>query len=212
MKKILTILIILFFLVLPTTFIQAEYKLEIGIPGQEQATQGSEIGLEDYIRYVYLFALGVVGLAAFGAMVFGGFLYMASGTNITSQEEAKKWIYGAITGLVLGLASYLILNTINPNLVAIQAPKPPEIESQKIESIELTCSINNCPAKCETECLPGQKWNSSFCQCIIDTDKYKWEKTGNNDCGMFKKTNYDDSFCESPKPTPESEYDCCGLY
>jgi len=44
---------------------------------------------------------------------------------VSSKEEGKKWIYGAITGLILALASYLILYTINPDLTGLSTPNLP---------------------------------------------------------------------------------------
>jgi len=129
-KKTILILLILFPLLLAFPNVEAGYKLEVGIPGQ--ADKGEEVELTDYIGYIYLFALGAVGVVALGALVFGGLTYMLSDT-LTSKEEAKKWIWGAIGGIVLGFASYLILNTINPDLVKIN---PPELELETQETLE----------------------------------------------------------------------------
>ena len=101
--------------------IQAEYTMQVDYPTIQGESPTSE--LTGYIRYIYLFGLGLVGIAALGALVYGGFNYMLSGT-ITSKEEAKKWIWGAIAGLALALAAYLILNTINPDLVNWQLILP----------------------------------------------------------------------------------------
>lgn len=120
MKKYFILLLILFLAAAPIFFACAEYTLEMDYPSVGGV--GPQGGLVSYIRYIYLFALGTVGLATFGAMVYGGFLYMLSGTNIVSQQEAKDWMRGAISGLVLALAAYLIMNTINPDLVSIKAP------------------------------------------------------------------------------------------
>lgn len=125
MKKYFILLLIIFLVATPIFFAAAEYTLEMEYPSVGGAS--AQGGLVNYIRYIYLFALGIVGLAAFGAMVYGGFLYMLSGTNIVSQTEAKSWMFGAISGLVLALAAYLIMSTINPDLVSIKAPKVPEI-------------------------------------------------------------------------------------
>jgi hypothetical protein len=118
MKKITIFVIIAFSLViLLTHFAQAAYQLEVSYPtvsiGGDTSPSG---GLISYLRYIYLLSLAAVGIAALGALVYGGFMYMLSGT-ITSKDEAKKWIWGAISGLILALAAYLILNTINPDLV-----------------------------------------------------------------------------------------------
>jgi ABC-type nickel/cobalt efflux system permease component RcnA len=128
LKKISIIIILLFavyWLLFTALDVQAEYKLEIDYP--EIGGVSPTGGLTDYIRYLYLFGLGLVGITALGALVYGGFMYMLSGT-ITSKDEAKKWIWGAISGLILALAAYLILNTINPDLLKLKEPTLPEVE------------------------------------------------------------------------------------
>ncbi len=81
------------------------------IPGADKPTN-----FVGWVKYIYLLMLYFVGLTAFGVLVYAGFLYMLADT-VTSKEDAKKWVFGAISGLILALAAYLILNTINPDLV-----------------------------------------------------------------------------------------------
>jgi len=69
-----------------------------------------------YIAQFFVFGLFTVGFLAVGAIVVGGIMYMMGGT-ITRVEKAKTIIWGAITGLILLLCSYLLLYTIDPNLV-----------------------------------------------------------------------------------------------
>lgn len=115
----------------PTHKVDDKYTVEIPIPGAP--TQ--ELGLIEYIKYLYVFALGIVGLTAFGAMVYGGIVYMSSAGNPSLQTEAKDRITNALLGLGLLLISWLILNTINPDLVNLTAPKltPAKIEKLGLE-------------------------------------------------------------------------------
>ncbi len=127
-KKKIIILILLFIALGIFSFsfkAQAEYSLEIDYPeiGEAEGVR-PEGGLTEYVRYLYLFGLGLVGLAGFAALVFGGFWYMLSDT-LTSKEKAKDILRGAISGLILALAAYLILYTINPDLVSTT---PPDLE------------------------------------------------------------------------------------
>lgn len=89
------------------------------IPGADQPTN-----FVSYVKYIYLLMLYLVGLTAFGVLVYAGFVYMLADT-VVSKEEAKKWIFGAISGLILALAAFLILNTINPDLVNWQLDTTP---------------------------------------------------------------------------------------
>ena len=154
MKKIFFIILLLIILcsLFAVRFVLAGYKIEVSIPVPGGPEAGAEVTLSEYIRYIYLFGLGLVGVAALGALVYGGFTYMLAGA-ITSKEEAKSWIQGAILGLVLALAAYLILNTINPDLVSLKEP----------------CTSDNCPARCQIPCDAGYIWSGWECRCIIST-------------------------------------------
>jgi len=128
MKKILIIIpiisiIICFFSLININFSSAEYKIEVTIPGGP--TAGDPVTLPDYIKSLYTFGLLLIGIAALGVLVYGGFMYMLSDT-VVSKEDAKKYIWAAISGLILGLCAYLILNTINPDLTSLTPPNLPK--------------------------------------------------------------------------------------
>lgn len=130
MKKIFIIIpIILLLICLCLPFVvdfslAAGYKIEVSIPGGPAA--GTEVSLAEYIKYIYLFGLSLIGIAALGVLVYGGFIYMFSDT-VVSKDEAKKWIWAAISGLILGLCAYLILNTINTSLISLTPPDLPPL-------------------------------------------------------------------------------------
>ena len=180
-KKTILILLILFPLFLVFSNVWAEYKLEVGIPGQ--IDKGEEVGLADYVRSIYLFALGAIGVVALGALVFGGLTYMLSDT-LTSKEEAKKWIWGAIGGLVLGFSSYLILNTINPDLVRIN---PPSLELELPQAPNLP---GNGGAEYEWVAVPINK----YCKDVLGDE---WVNVNGN-------------FCSGS--SPGTGYSCCGKF
>jgi hypothetical protein len=76
----------------------------------------------EFVSGFYQFALMIGGVLAFGAVVYGGVLYAASAGNPSKQSEGKEWIKSAIFGLLLLAAAYLVLYTINPNLVNLGLP------------------------------------------------------------------------------------------
>src|SRR3990167_7897405 len=89
----------------------------IFIPVARAAEQS--LGLSQQIANFYQWALGIGGLVALGIIVFGGILYTVSAGNASKQDDAKQWITGALIGLLLLFGSYLILNTINPELTKL---------------------------------------------------------------------------------------------
>lgn len=72
-----------------------------------------------YIRNLYLWSLGIGGLLAMFNIVLGGILYTLSAGNIAKREDARSRITQAIIGLTLLFGAYLILRTINPDLVKL---------------------------------------------------------------------------------------------
>lgn len=70
----------------------------------------------------YQIALGLAGAAALGVLIYGAILWTVSGA-VTSKQDAMEWIWGAVWGLVLLLGAYLILYTINPDLVNLKGAK-----------------------------------------------------------------------------------------
>jgi hypothetical protein len=85
-----------------------------------------------YIARLYQFGLMIAGLVAFGAIVFGALKYILSAGNIASQQDARDQITQAILGLVLLFGAYLILYTINPQLVSLRNP---QVEPIKVEEL-----------------------------------------------------------------------------
>lgn len=59
------------------------------------------------------------GIVAVATLVFAGIVYMTSEV-VGKKDEARKRIQKAVWGLLILISSYLILNTINPNLLAFK--------------------------------------------------------------------------------------------
>lgn len=86
---------------------------------------GAEIG--EVLARLYVFGVGFVALTALVMMVIGGVQYMVTAGD-RDPGPAKERIKNAIWGLILALASWLILYTINPDLTKKVIPKPLEIK------------------------------------------------------------------------------------
>lgn len=97
-------------------------------------------GIADLVGKFYGYALAAVGVAALGAIIYGGILHTVSAGNASQQSEAKAWIWGAVTGVALLLGAYLLLNTINPELTKLTDPI---IEKQTIKSEQATSTNQN---------------------------------------------------------------------
>ena len=76
-----------------------------------------DVTIEKYLTWAFRFTLALAGFLAVMMIVIGGVEYIISGANEGMRSEAHKRISNAIYGLILALVSYLVLYTINPNLV-----------------------------------------------------------------------------------------------
>ena len=76
----------------------------------------SVTSFEQYASLMFSTIFSLAILIAIITMAYGGLVY-ASAEQIAKKSEAKQQIYNSLAGLVLALAAYLILNTINPDLV-----------------------------------------------------------------------------------------------
>jgi len=125
MKKVIYIFILIFvafITFLPPLESYAQFDYEPSkIDVQYKYPWAGATSPADFVSRFYRIALGVVGGAALGVLVYGAVLWTVSGA-ISTKQDAMEWIWAAIWGLILLLGAYLILNTINPDLVKLKNP------------------------------------------------------------------------------------------
>ena len=97
-----------------------KFTSEVGIPTfkGEQTVDGGLLGKFAKVFYSYL--LGLSGIVCVIILILAGFQWVTAGGNQNKIGEAKERIKNVITGLVLLASSYLIMYTINPELVKIK--------------------------------------------------------------------------------------------
>ncbi len=91
-------------------------------------TPSTMVDIPTLVSNVYNFAFLIGGLLAFGAVVYGAARYTFSAGNPGGQSDARDQITQAMLGLLLLLGAYVVLNTINPNLVSFQLPTLEKIQ------------------------------------------------------------------------------------
>ncbi len=99
----------------------ADVKLETALPNMPGAPAPSS-GLPGYINYLFIFGLSLIAFLALAQMMIGGIQYILAAGNVANKVDAKDTIKQALIGLGLLLVSYLLLNTINPDLVNLRSP------------------------------------------------------------------------------------------
>jgi len=110
----------LHFLIFALLFLVPVFGLgtEVSYPGVPHATSPTPATtFPEYAKYLVNLGFIISGIIALGVLVWAGFLYLTSAGNMDQIEEAKRKIVAALLGLIIILSSYLILFTINPDLV-----------------------------------------------------------------------------------------------
>ena len=135
-KKIVYILLnllILVLLILPNLLVLAASNkarpLEINypeIPGRFKInSQTVAVGISEYVKYMFYFAVAISGFILFAVLVYNGFVYLTSAGDPTKLSQAKNGILNGVIGVIVLLAGVLIFNTINPQLVNLQVAEIP---------------------------------------------------------------------------------------
>ncbi len=108
----------LFFLLFFFFLIKADFVL--ALEQQYPPIFGLSIGsgtLPEYARYFFNIGIAIAGILAVIVIAFGGIYYLVSLGRGQFTDEGRQWIKAGILGLILTVSSYLIVYTINPNLV-----------------------------------------------------------------------------------------------
>lgn len=106
----------------------AANNLNIDWPDSPMGTgvTGSEPNsLSNLTQYFYEWGISIGVLFAFISIVVAGFKYLTSTGDTNKLTEAKNRIKASFFGLALLLGTYLILNTINPQLVSLEIKNDP---------------------------------------------------------------------------------------
>lgn len=100
--------------------------------------------LTEYLRAMYLIGIGLAAMFAVIYIIWGGIEYIWSATPF-GKNTGKSRIQNAFIGLLLALSSYLILSTIDPNLVKFSASIDPleiKLQAPKVMNREYSDYLN----------------------------------------------------------------------
>lgn len=178
-------------------FFQIAHAVSIsaGIPGTNPTTAaGTSPGA--WVANFYQFALLIGGILAFGAIVYGGVLHAVSAGNPSRQSEGKQWIWSALIGLLLLGGAYIILNTVNPNLINLSLPTLTPITTQN-SNTSGGCS----PATCNGTCYAGTCYAAGSCQakgmCVDSSGNCVACASNNNNTGATPQSCTAQNLCWS---------------
>lgn len=109
----------LFVLLIPEALAQSVtqiggYRLIVPLPLIPGVTAPSTIA--EYVRFIFIWGLAVTGIAGAIGVAVGGVRYLLAAGSPAKAQDAKDQIFHALLGILVVLASWIILTTINPDL------------------------------------------------------------------------------------------------
>lgn len=149
--------------------------------GDAKIVSGNTGMIGAYIKQIFEYAIGIVGIVAASIIAWGGISYLTAGGSADKISNAKSWISAALFGLILAMASYLLLSIVNPNLVNFKISEiknvNPATNNSNINSTNSTTTVigGSCTSNtnCSTACLSGGfasgACNNNICECTSPT-------------------------------------------
>lgn len=121
----------------------AGYTPLVRIPGLPAT---GTVDLSMYMIGLYNFLLSIVGIVAVMMLIFGGMRYITAMGSSSAISSAKDIVTSALLGLLLALISWVIVSTINPDILYIQNP------TSKLQNLflarDVACTKSNDPCVC----------------------------------------------------------------
>ena len=93
--------------------INSALALEVQLPGL-----GTNPTLPQYVSFFFSWLIGIAGVLSLISFTIGAVGLI--NPNVEAHGEAKSRMISAVLGLVLTMASFIIINTINSNIINIQ--------------------------------------------------------------------------------------------
>ena len=134
-----------------------------------------------YIGAIYQYGISAAVILAVVSVMIGGFLWLVSAGSPDKVSRAKEFITAAIFGLIIALFSYLILQTVNPRLVANEPITAPIVPNLTEACCEVSPGVFKSEFSPEGTCSQGNKvdcalLNSDSAGCCVfrftPTNKY----------------------------------------
>lgn len=85
---------------------------------------GEFVALPKCINQIYTISLGAAALLALLMMILGGYYRMTAAGNAEQASKGTEIIMSSLIGIVLLFVAFLLLNTINPDLVNLKVGNP----------------------------------------------------------------------------------------
>lgn len=123
------------------------YTLLADLPGVGDSPTHSE-----YLSNAIKLIIGLITALSVLVMVYAGVEHVAGAANESSRSAAKEKMWGALVGLIIALVSYIVLSTINPDLLSLDLT----LDDVPAATVPGTSCVCPCPDPCiSNPTLPG---------------------------------------------------------
>jgi hypothetical protein len=123
------------------------YGLQATWPASPFGTSLEAGSIVILIKYIYEWLVSLGGFAVFVVLIIAGIQYLTSSGNSGKMKSAMDRITSAVMGLVLLLGSFIILNTINPQLTQLKEPSLPSTANQEWGGADIDLQIESKPCE-----------------------------------------------------------------
>lgn len=170
-KKIKNLIIVLFACLVIFPVYAFAYTLLQPLPGITEVSGGQ--GFSQYLSWIFKFALIAAAFLAVIQIVIAGVEMVGSAASEKARGDAEQRIRDAVLGLLLAFGAWLILYTINPDLVKMELNIPDinikavpvdsgefrEVDRNKISAAAARDQFSEIGIDVKSECPPGQSVN-----------------------------------------------------
>lgn len=166
-KKILCLSLLLLgtisFISIHVALADVTYKLQIPLPEFPNSTIDlctgnnnslSCSGIAKYLAFVYKWLIGLAVVLGVGALTIAGLLWLTARGETKQVDTSRSIVKNTMWGIVLTLCSYVVLYTLNPQLVTFGPLDLDRIKQMKLEieqtPIDNPSAPNNQPVQTMT--------------------------------------------------------------
>jgi len=120
--------------------------------------------IAQYIQGVYKYGLGVGGILAAIVLMAGGLLWLVSAGDASKISQAKDLILGSVTGLIILMGTYLILDQINPDLNNLKSVSLKMLETTNFSDAEVSTPDDQAENPYQEGCNAARNGDLSICR------------------------------------------------
>lgn len=148
----------------PVMATEVKFTPQVSVPGQPEVIDFTNVQntkpIADYVKNFFKYLSGVAGILATVFMMIGGVIWLTAGGSADKISTAKSYITSSITGLLLAFGAYILLATINTDLVNLRVSNIQQIAAPGCCEVPKAGGL--CAYTTADQCKSGWKSGSDF--------------------------------------------------